>query len=80
MRRGRVSEKVALEVGGWETTSVFHRYAIVDNQDIADAMNMLEKSQDEQRQRLEAAVVTRTVSGPAAVNDFSPAIPSQPSR
>jgi len=78
MRRGRVSEKVAMEVGGWKTTSVFHRYAIVDNQDIADAMNMLEKSQDEQRQRLEAAVVTRTVSGPAAMKDFSPAIPSQP--
>jgi len=78
MRRGHVSEKVAMEVGGWKTTSVFHRYAIVDNQDIADAMNMLEKSQDEQRQRLEAAVVTRTVSGPAAVKDFSPAIPFQP--
>jgi hypothetical protein len=32
---------------------VFHRYAIVDNQDIADAMDMLERNQDEQRQRLE---------------------------
>jgi len=52
MRRGRVSEKVAMEVGGWKTTSVFHRHAIVDNQDIADAMDMLEKSQDAQRQRL----------------------------
>jgi integrase len=45
MRRGHVSEKVAMEVGGWKTTSVFHRYAIVDNQDVADAMDMLEKSQ-----------------------------------
>jgi len=78
MRRGRVSEKVAMEVGGWKTTSVFHRYAIVDHQDIADAMNMLEKSQDEQRQRLEAAVVTRTAPGSAAMKDFSRAIPSQP--
>ena len=26
MRRGHVSEKVAMEVGGWKTTSVFHRY------------------------------------------------------
>ena len=50
MRRGHVAEKVAMEVGGWKTTSVFHRYAIVDNQDIADAMDMLERSQDEQRQ------------------------------
>jgi len=73
MRRGRVSEKVAMEVGGWKTTSVFHRYAIVDNQDVADAMNMLEKSQDEQRQRLERAAVARNASRPAATNDFSPA-------
>src|SRR5438876_9516473 len=73
MRRGHVSEKVAMEVGGWKTTSVFHRYAIIDNQDIADAMNMLEKSQDEQRQRLERAAVARNANGPAATNDFSPA-------
>ena len=71
MRRGHVSEKVAMEVGGWTTTSVFHRYAIVDNQDVADAMNMLEKSQDEQRQRLERAAVARNANGPAAMNDFS---------
>jgi hypothetical protein len=56
MRRGHVAEKVAMEIGGWKTTSVFHRYAIVDNQDIANAMEMLERSQDEQRQRLEALV------------------------
>jgi len=53
MRRGHISERVAMEVGGWKTTSVFHRYAIVDNQDIANAMDMLEKSQDQQRQQLE---------------------------
>jgi integrase len=58
MRRLHVSEKVAMEVGGWKTTSVFHRYAIVDNQDVADAMDMLEKSQDQQRQRLEEMVRT----------------------
>jgi Phage integrase family len=61
MRRGHV----AMEVGGWKTTSVFHRYAIVDNQDIADAMDMLERSQDEQRQRLEAGPVAK---GAVAIN------------
>jgi Phage integrase family len=71
MRRGHVSEKVAMEVGGWKTTSVFHRYAIVDNQDVADAMNLLEKSQDEQRQRLERAALARNANGPAATNDCS---------
>ena len=78
MRCGRVSENVAMEVGGWEdnfcVSSLRHRR----QSRYADAMNMLEKSQDEQRQRLEAAAVTRTVSGPAAMKDFSPAIPSQP--
>jgi integrase len=55
MRRGHVSERVAMEVGGWKTTSVFHRYAIVDNEDIASAMDMLERSQDQQRRHLEKA-------------------------
>jgi hypothetical protein len=37
----------------------------VDNQDIADAMDMLERSQDEQRQRLEAGPVAK---GAVAIN------------
>jgi hypothetical protein len=50
MRPGHISEQVAMEIGGWKTTSVFHRYAIVDNQDIARVMDMLEISQDQHRQ------------------------------
>ena len=38
MGRRHVSEKVAMEVGGRKATSVFHPYAIVDNQDVADAI------------------------------------------
>jgi hypothetical protein len=76
MRRGHVSEKVAMEVGGWKTTSVFHRYAIVDNQDVADAMNMLEKSQDEQRQRLEKAAAAD--ASESSSSDFSRANAPQP--
>ena len=49
---------------GGKTTSVFHRYAIVDNRDIADAMGMLEKSQDKQRQDLEQALADQ--GGPGA--------------
>jgi hypothetical protein len=59
MRRGHISERVAMEVGGWKTTSVFHRYAIVDNEDIANAMEMLERSQDQQRQHLEEALAAK---------------------
>jgi hypothetical protein len=66
MRRGRVSEKVAMEVGGWKTTSVFHRYA--DNQDIADAMDMLEKSQDAQRQRLGGTFAAKKTNRPRSVS------------
>jgi len=76
MRRGHVSEKVAMEVGGWKTTSVFHRYAIVDNQDIAHAMDMLEKSQDQQRQDLEEALAAKG----GQVRDVRPSSPPVSSR
>src|ERR1035441_7522276 len=59
MRRGHISERVAMEIGGWKTTSVFHRYAIVDNQDVARAMDMLERSQDQQRQELERTLAAQ---------------------
>ncbi len=75
MRRGRVSEKVAMEVGGWKTTSAFHRYA--DNQDIADAMDMLEKSQDAQRQRLGGTFAAKENQS-AAISESSQPNPPQP--
>ena len=59
MRRGHISERIAMEIGGWKTTSVFHRYAIVDNQDVARAMDMLEISQDQQRQELERTLAAQ---------------------
>lgn len=68
MRRGHVSEKVAMEVSGWKTTSVLHRYAIVDNQDVADAMDMLEKSQDQLRQRLEDMLGTSSDPSGVTIN------------
>ena len=68
MRRGHISERVAMEIGGWKTTSVFHRYAIVDNQDVARAMDMLETSQDEQRQKLERALAAKGEQ-PIVIND-----------
>jgi hypothetical protein len=68
MRRGHISERVAMEIGGWKTTSVFHRYAIVDNQDIARAMDMLETSQDQQRQELERTLAAKR-GQPIVIND-----------
>ena len=62
---------------GWKTTSVFHRYAIVDNQDIADAMDMLEKSQDAQRQRL-GGIFAAKENQSAAISESSQPNPPQP--
>lgn len=42
LRRAGVAEGVIQKIGGWKTRSVFERYAIVDQRDIADAMHKLE--------------------------------------
>ena len=44
----------------WETRPpVFHRYAIVDNHEVARATDMLERSQDQQRQELERTLAAQ---------------------
>jgi integrase len=45
LRRAGVAEGVIQKIGGWKTRSVFERYAIVDQRDIADAMQKLEVEQ-----------------------------------
>jgi hypothetical protein len=47
MRAG-VGESVIMRIGGWKTSSVFQRYDIVDNRDIADAVRKLEQSEQNQ--------------------------------
>lgn len=44
LRRIGVGENVIMRIGGWKTRSVFQRYDIVDNRDIADAMQKLERT------------------------------------
>ena len=65
-----------MEIGGWKTTYVFHRYAIVDNQDVARAMDMLEASQDQQRQELERSLAAKS-GQPIVINDRNPSGESQ---
>jgi integrase len=72
MRRGHVSEKVAMEVGGWKTTSVFHRYAIVDNQDIADARTCWRKAK--------ISYAATPAIGRHAYHGFRPLMPGSQSR
>ena len=48
LRRAGVAEGVIQRIGGWKTRSVFERYNIVTQTDIADAMNKLEAAEKEQ--------------------------------
>ncbi len=50
LRRIGIGETVIMRIGGWKTRSVFQRYDIVDNRDIADAMKRLEDSEKNQKQ------------------------------
>jgi len=41
LRRSGIPESLVKTIGGWKTTSVFHRYAIVDRRDMATAVRQL---------------------------------------
>jgi integrase len=43
LRRLGVSESTAMRIGGWKTASVFRRYDIVDEADLADAAQRLDE-------------------------------------
>jgi integrase len=45
LRRAGLPESMIMKIGGWKTTSVFHRYAIVDRRDMATAMRQFEDYQ-----------------------------------
>jgi integrase len=49
-RRAGISEKVAMEMGGWRTRSVFERYAITDSADQQMAAAAIEKTRAESRE------------------------------
>jgi len=46
LRRAGVAEGVIQKIGGWKTRSVFERYAIVTQTDIAEAMRKLQSQPD----------------------------------
>lgn len=53
LRRAGVPETVIQVIGGWRSRSVFQRYAIVDQSDIAAAMDKLQASEREAEERLQ---------------------------
>jgi integrase len=51
MRRQGIQEKVAMEISGHKTRSVFERYNIVDRADVREAIAKLERGARERRQK-----------------------------
>lgn len=43
LRRAGLAETLIMKIGGWKTTSVFHRYAITNRQDMAAGMRQYEE-------------------------------------
>lgn len=52
-----MAENIIMEIGGWRTRSVFDRYAIITENDIADAVRRL----DADRKHREAAAAETSI-------------------
>jgi integrase len=59
LRRAGIAEGVIMKIGGWRTRSVFERYAIVSQTDIADALRKLEASCDDDHKARPSPAVAR---------------------
>jgi hypothetical protein len=57
LRRAGIAEGVIMKIAGWRTRSVFERYAIVSQTDIAEALQKLD-AHNASRQLMDAIVVT----------------------
>jgi hypothetical protein len=53
-----VHEKTIMKIGGWKTRSVFDRYNIVNEKDLADAAAKLDQKALEQKLRHSSGKVT----------------------
>jgi hypothetical protein len=58
LRRLGVHEKTIMKIGGWKTRSVFDRYNIVDEKDLADAAAKLDQKALERELRHSSGTVT----------------------
>jgi len=67
LRRAGVAESVIMQIGNWLTRSVFLRYAIVDERDIADAVQMLEAHQGQKKVKIQPSGTENEEAQPARV-------------
>ena len=85
LRNRGVAEGVIMQIGGWKTRSMFDRYAIVSQSDIAEAMRKLEAGQQrdnaktvlEQTQQFGLSlgiVATETEDSPISIPPLSPVL------
>ena len=63
LRRLGVHEKTIMKIGGWKTRSVFDRYNIVDEKDLADAAVKLDRKAQQRKLRHSSGTVTPKSSG-----------------
>jgi integrase len=57
LRRAGIAEGVIMKIGGWRTRSVFERYAIVDQNDIAAAMKKFQANEQQIEESYSSATV-----------------------
>jgi hypothetical protein len=63
LRRLGVHEKAIMKIGGWRTRSVFDRYNIVDEKDLADAAAKLDRKAQQRKRHSKGTVVPELPSG-----------------
>jgi integrase len=72
LRRAGIAEGVIMKIGGWRTRSVFERYAIIDQNDIAVAMEKLQNLQaGEQKQQISYNIGYSPQQHPASMKPAS---------
>ena len=66
MRRAGIPESIIMKIGGWETASMFRRYAITDTQGLAENLGKLSAHRAAQAQQAPKVVPIRKAAGESA--------------